>query len=66
MNINLINKHLKAQGKEWKTVARQFAEATKDNANPVERLTFLRARVRFLEAEDKRIADEIFAQEKSA
>ena len=44
---------LRTQGREWKTVARDFAEATKDSLN--DKLVYLRARVRFLEEQDKQL-----------
>ena len=48
---------LRTQGRLWKTVARDFADATKDNQNDT--LVYLRARVRFLEEQDKQLAQQI-------
>ena len=52
--MNTLEQHLRTQGKLWKTIARDFADATKDSQNDT--LVYLRARLRFLEEEDKRIA----------
>jgi hypothetical protein len=48
---------LRTQGREWKWVARGFADATKDSQNDT--LVYLRARVRFLEEEDKKLASDL-------
>ncbi len=48
---------LRTQGRLWKTVARDFADATKDSQNDT--LVYLRARVRFLEEQDKQLAQQI-------
>lgn len=48
---------LRTQGREWKWVARDFADATKDSQNDT--LVYLRARVRFLEEEDKKLASDL-------
>lgn len=48
---------LRTQGRLWKTVARDFADVTKDSQNDT--LVYLRARVRFLEEEDKKLAQAI-------
>ena len=48
---------LRTQGRGWKAVAREFAEATKGSTNDT--LVYLRARVRFLEEEDKKLAQGI-------
>ena len=48
---------LRTQGRQWKEVARDFAEATKDSLN--DKLVYLRARVRFLEEQDKQLAQQI-------
>lgn len=49
---------LRTQGREWKWVARDFADATKDSQNDT--LVYLRARVRFLEEQDKQLAQQIY------
>ena len=48
---------LRTQGRGWKSVARDFADATKDSQNDT--LVYLRARVRFLEEEDKKLAGDL-------
>lgn len=48
---------LRTQGRVWKSVARDFADATKDSQNDT--LVYLRARVRFLEEEDKKLAHDL-------
>ena len=57
MKTRTVEDALRVQGRLWKTVAREFAEATKDSTNDT--MIYLRARVRFLENEDRRIAQEL-------
>lgn len=54
---NSAEQILRTQGRLWKTVARDFADATKDSQNDT--LVYLRARVRFLEEQDKQLAQQI-------
>jgi hypothetical protein len=56
MNAQLIQT-LRSRGRLWKTVALEFAEAMKGNQNDT--VIYLRARVRFLEEEDRKLAEEL-------
>ena len=52
---------LRRRGREWKTLAKEFAEVSEKNewAKIDQRFVYLRARARFIEAEDKRLIDEL-------
>jgi len=52
---------LRRRGRDWKMLAKEFAETSEKNefAKIDDRFVYLRARARYLEEEDKRLIDEL-------